>query len=323
MLRARRRVLRLKAMHRTFADLQAEVFRLYAAREYAKALEVIRLESPRFPDRAGDTSYWHIDLTAVLGRTEEAIRAFELAVDAGHWWTPDALRNDPDLKALQGLPDFERLVTVCRERHAAAEASIRPVLRVLEPRSHGPHPLLIALHGGGENATEFSAHWQAAVDDGWLVAVPESSQLRSPNAHAWYDRPRAIHEVRTHYESIGRNQALDRNRVVLAGFSQGGALAIWMALTGTIPVRGFVGVAPPAQDVKEIKSLLEHNVARRVRGYFVVGDNDFVFEGTRQLHDLLRSHDMPVEFELRPSLTHAVPEDFAKSLRRALTFIDS
>lgn len=309
-------------MHRTFADLQAEVYRLYAAREYARALEVVRLESSRFPDRASDTSYWHIDLTAMLGRTEEAIRVFKLAVDAGHWWTPDALRNDPDLKTLQGLPEFERLVAICRERHAAAEAAIRPVLRVFEPRSHGPHPLLIALHGGGENATEFSAHWQAAVDDGWLVAVPESSQLRSPNAHAWYDRQRAINEIRTHYESLRRNQALHLNRIVLAGYSQGGALAIWMAVTGTIPVRGFVGVAPPAQDLKEIASLLEQAAAKAVRGYFLVGDSDFVFDGTRKLYDLLRSHDMPVQLEVRPNLTHEVPEDFAKSLHRALTFID-
>jgi predicted esterase len=308
-------------MARTFADLQAEVFRLYATREYAKALEVIRLESPRFPDRAGDTSYWYIDLTAVLGKTEEALRAFKLAVDAGHWWTPDALRNDPDLKTLQGLPDFERLVAVCRERHAAAEASVRPVLRLLAPRSHGPHPVLIALHGGGDNATEFSTHWQAAVDGGWLVAVPESSQLRSPNGHAWYDRQRAINEVRTHYESISRNQVLDLNRVVLGGYSQGGALAIWMALTSVIPARGFIGIAPPAQDIKEIESLLKYGAARTVRGYFVVGDSDSVFEGTRQLHNLLRSHDVPVELEVRPRLTHEVPKDFAKSLRRALTFI--
>ena len=213
-------MLRLKEMHRTFADLQAEVFRLYAAREYAKALEVVRLESPRFPDRAGETSYWYIDLTAVLGRTEEAIRALKLAVDTGHWWTPDALHNDPDLKTLQGLPDFERVVAVCRERHAAAEASIRPVLLVLEPRSRDPHPLLIALHGGGENATEFSVHWQAAVDDGWLVAVPESSQLRSPNAHAWYDRQRAINgsdPLRIDRQESGSRSHSSRSRRLLAG----------------------------------------------------------------------------------------------------------
>ena len=37
---------------------------------------------------------------------------------------------------------------------------------------------------------------------------------------------------------------IDFERIILGGFSQGGGIAIQLALTGDLPVRGFVVVAP-------------------------------------------------------------------------------
>lgn len=95
------------------------------------------------------------------------------------------MRGDPDLKVLQGDPQFEALVSVCRQRHAQAETSARRELLRLRPGTDPPWPLLMALHGAGGDAEEFSPHWQRATAEGWLVGIPQSSQMIAPGRFGW------------------------------------------------------------------------------------------------------------------------------------------
>ena len=172
------------------------------------------------PERWGDTLYWRGCLTALVGDLDGALRLLKEAVDRGHWWSGGSLRGDPDLKVLQGDPQFEALVSVCRQRHAQAETSARPELLRLRPGTDPPWPLLMALHGAGGDAEEFSPHWQRATAEGWLVGIPQSSQMIAPGRFGWADQDRAAQEIRGHYQTIIRECRVDPGRVIMAGFSQ-------------------------------------------------------------------------------------------------------
>jgi A/B hydrolase-like, N-terminal domain len=216
-----------------FQRLREETFRLYSEDRHADALALVERNSSCFPDRWGDTLYWRGCLTALTGDPAEALRLLEEAVERGHWWSEAALRGDPDLTTLQGQRRFEALVEICRQRHAQAEAGARPELRALRPRADPPWPLVIALHDAGGDAEEFGERWQPAVAAGWLVGIPQSSRMVAPGRFGWDDRDRAVQEIREHFHELVREHPITRDRVIVAGFSQGGATAIGMALSGS------------------------------------------------------------------------------------------
>ncbi len=311
----------------TFSDLQTQLYQLYQSGEYAQALDWATCAASQFPAEGVRTYYWRICMASLINETALALQLFEEALEFGFWYAEVQLREDPDLQPLQGLPEFERLVGVCRKRHAEAQAQAAPDLITLQPEGQcqadlQPCPLLLALHGNYGTAEDSVGFWRSAVSNGWLLALPQSSQVGRSDGYVWNDQDWAVREIQEHFATLCEQYAVDPDRVVMAGFSRGGELAIWLALSGTIEVRGFIVVGPGGPYMNEPDKwvpLIEASQGRGLRGYLVVGEQDvFCYEGTQVLAALLKARDIPCELEVYPNLGHDFPPDFQQSLSRAL-----
>jgi dienelactone hydrolase len=62
--------------------------------------------------------------------------------------------------------------------------------------------------------------------------------------------------VGQHFQVLSEQYPIDRKRVVVAGFSMGGGLAIRLALSGALPARGFVGVGAFLPNIDDLVPLL-------------------------------------------------------------------
>ena len=314
----------------TFSDLERQSYQLYQKGEYAQALDLATREASRFPTEAWLVTYWRICLASLLGEMALALQLLEEALAAGLWYAETQLREDSDLQPLQGLPEFEQLVEVCRKRQAEAQAQAAPALITLQPEdqcqaSLQPCPLLLALHGNYRTAEDSVGFWRSAVSNGWLLALPQSCQVGGSDGYIWNDQDWAVREIQEHVATLCEQYAVDPDRVVVAGFSRGGGLAIWLALSGTIEARGFMAVGPGGPYMREPDKwvpLIEVSQGRGLRGYMVVGEQDiFCYESTQALAAMLRSRDIPCELEVHPNLGHDFPPEFQQSLTRALEFI--
>ena len=316
----------------TFSDLQVQLFQLYQKGEYGQALDLVTHEASRFPAEAWKVAYWRICMTSLLDETTLALQLLGEALEAGFWYAETQLREDPDLQSLQGLPEFERMVEICRKRHAEAQAQAVPDLITLQPEGRcqaglQPCPLLLALHGNHRTAENSLGFWRPAVSMpfGCLLALPKSSQVGSPDGYVWNDQDQAVREIQEHYATLGEQYAVAPDRVVVAGFSRGAELGIWLALSGTIEARGFIAVGPGGPYMNEPDRwvpLIEASQGRGLRGHLVVGEQDvFCYEGTLALAELFKSRDFPCELEVHPNLGHDFPPGFEQSLRRALMLL--
>ena len=291
----------------------------YGEGKYLDALNVTEQLAVEFPDETATTSFWRVCLLSRAGRTDDALRAMSKALEQGLWWSEGQLRADEDLASLQGLPDFERMVTECRTRHAAAQRDSKPDVLVRLPEGEPPYPLLIALHARGGSPERDIRNWMPVLQMGWMLAMPQSSQLGSPNSYVWDDMQTARTEVIALVQKLLEEHPIDKARVILAGLSQGGALAIQMCLSNLLPACGFLSVAPGRIAVETLEELIPS--ARGKRGYLVVGGRDYRYEMTTQMHASLNQHGIPCELENHPEMGHAFPKDFDATLTKALRFL--
>lgn len=292
------------------------LFQYYREGNYADALTVAEKLAMEYPERDANTSYWRICLYSVTGQKEQALRAFDEALKRGVWWAEERLRSDSDFDSLQGDPEFERLVALSNAKHKHAIAD--PELFVYQPDGTGVLPLLIVLHARNSSAERDIPFWKSAIKYGWMLAMPQSSQPSSSLSFVWDDREKALNEITEHINTVIEKYPIDRDKIVIAGFSQGAARAIELVMSDRIKANGFIAVVPGTIDIDEINRWTDSAKARCV---LISGGRDPRYEMFQQIKEIFSKRDIPLMFENYPEMGHDFPNDFEQVLQKAFEFI--
>lgn len=308
----------------TWKDLKARFAQLYEQQEYVQARELVN-EAMKHLSPEWRLYNWRMCMEAKLNDTDQALQTLRESLSRGCWCDPAMWRDDEDLKALEGLPEYEQLLSESQRLFSEARTAGKLELEVLqpEPGTAAPYPLAITLHGDTGNAKDSVPDWQALTKKGWLVAAPFSSQRVAHNGAVWNDHNRVTQEVQAHYTTLREDYALDPERVIVGGFWAGGGQAIRLAVSGALNAKGFVVVGPFLPDLDEITPYLEGAKARGVRGYVVMGlqQGPEMLDQMRTTIDLLNSNGVLCLVEQRPDLEQEFPPDFDLRLEKALAFI--
>ncbi len=111
------------------------------------------------------------------------------------------------------------------------------------PDGEGPHPLVIFIHGGFWKAAYDLAHTGHLCVDivkaGYAVWNVEYRRIGQPGG----GYPGTLDDIRAAAQCLTQIPKLDLNRVIAAGHSAGGQLALWLAASGTITLKGVAGLA--------------------------------------------------------------------------------
>jgi predicted esterase len=311
-------------------DLQTQLQHLYHSGDYREALVLAADGLERFPDHSMLLYYWQITMAARLGNNSQAIVLLRQALTSGGWFGEVLLRQSPSLKALQGSDEFEQLVMLNRELQERDQDRLFPVLTL---RSKGqcqaggvPCALLLALHANGSTAQETVPFWRPAASAGWLVAIPQSSQPMWKNAYIWDDREFTAEEISRHFSTLCKQYSIDQERVVVAGHSMGGEMAIWLALSAAIPAGGFIAFGPGGpfmDDLDNWKPLIQANQDSAMRGYLVIGQEDQTIPSgnVRRLARMLNEAGISCHLEVIPDVGHDFSVEYEASLLRGLDYI--
>lgn len=295
-----------------------EIFALYERKQFEEALERARGFVDQFPANA---SYWIACLLAVTGKPESALDALEDGLAKGGWWPPLMLAMDPDLESIRGSDRFANVAATAESAWKQAFKAT-PEVHIYPPKVQPSGALLVALHGmPGEAADTFARYWTTACDHGAVVAIPESSQPKSPEGgRCWLDDERTDRDLRLVYDQVVSAHHIDPAKVVLCGFSQGARVAITRSLAAKpFKTSGFIAVAPGIRD-HQLDGVLP-SADQNARGVFVVGTDDVVLEPVRAFCSEGTKQGFHWQFHEVPDLAHDFPDDFSIRLAEALTFV--
>jgi len=313
----------------TYADLNQKMIEHFQSGEFQQAFDLIEHEGGKFTAERLQVDYWRMCSAARVDNCAHVVNVADQFHKVGLWMGEIMWRLTPSFKSLQGDAEFERLVTESQKLHAQDAPSDNPVVLKLFPKKPSKKtPLFIALHGNQNSAAGTLPFWKPAVDEGFVLAVPQSKQAMFKGAFMWDDLDVSFEQVKTCLETMKKEIEFDESRVILGGHSMGGFVAIQMALTGELPVHGLIanGPALPFADAPEaLENALISAKERGLRAYFIMGDKDVDIEqgAIRVFVDKMKSAGIPCELEIVPGATHDYNPSYDAAIINAVKFINS
>lgn len=130
-------------------------------------------------------------------------------------------------------------------RYGEAPTSFAHLYR---PSGAGPHPVVVFVHGGCWRAQydlAYGGHLaRALADDGLAVWSVEYRRLGDPGG-GWPGTFLDVGAALDHLRRVAGPERLDLSRVVVAGHSAGGHLALWLAARPGLPAASAVRGGTP------------------------------------------------------------------------------
>ncbi len=308
----------------TASRLQEQFADAYQARDWAQAI-TIGLEIERLTPGRSAHQYNLACLFALGGDGEAALEWLERAVNNG-FSRAELVANDPDLDAVRGSDRFERLVAAVRRNAGAVQAEIErrfnaaPPLLYLPP-GHDPSVparVLIALHGFGDRADGTPMQWRRYAAKLDVALVLPQGVRRVGSGYSWHSVDEAEAVLGLTIDWLEQRASVDRDRIAVAGFSQGGFMA--MALGSRHPDL-FAGVIPVAGGfIPDIDAPPAASGSKVPRYYFMVGSEDEAAPQCRLAADAFREAGYDVRLRELPGMGHVFPRGTSRELRKALLF---
>jgi phospholipase/carboxylesterase len=202
-----------------------------------------------------------------------------------------------------------------------------------EPAGEGPFPALFAMHGWGLSAFDLHGIAPFLAGGRFLVICPQGPhevEIGAINGWGWYEtkpgsRPddekidAAVDELRAFINEACGRYPVDRSKIVLAGFSQGGMMAYNLAMRWPDKFAALVAIATSFPDflyeraknreaIAKLPTLVQHGRA----------DEELSMAKARKSVELLRELGAPVTF-LQYDCRHEICADGVRDLSAFLT----
>jgi predicted esterase len=273
-------------LHRGFQELRFRVFEALGRDGHGEALPLALEAEARYPAK-GEVPFWLACIHCRQGADEPALAALRGGLARGLWWPDEWLLEDDDLAQVRGSTALAEIVAQSARLRAATRPAPEPVvLPAAAPGADGPRAVVLALHGWGQEAGEFAAEWTGVTGRGFAVVAPESTEMLTPGFFVWDDRVAARQTVAEQYRTATAGLETGGAPLILAGFSQGGGLAVDLALEGApAPAAGLLALSTGVEDLEAAPdpARLRRAAKRGMRGRLVAGAEDEALKGARAL----------------------------------------
>lgn len=308
--------------------LRRQFFEAYEHNEVEKGIELGLKADEAKP---GDPLI-HFNLARLYARSgnkERATHWFDMATRNG-FVDIRAAAIDPDLEHIRDEPAYKQ--TIARLHQVLELVEIEPQLIKLEPKdplivlppgldSQKPAPLLVLLHGIAEGAEGISSTWKdAAAERGAIIVAPHAGFKYPEGVPDWGPAQEAEKVVLQGIEFAKSKYKVDSQRVVIAGFSPGGKLALIIGMRNAELIKGVITYAAQYDPwlAKPPTNLSKSSLPRIFLG---VGDIDGMRPGNEQADIDFRHAGLPTKLVVYPNTGHEYPKELSVELPKALEWV--
>jgi len=215
-----------------------------------------------------------------------------------------------------------------KELNARSLANTMATYEIMTPRGYSAdkkYPLVLVLHGDEASILHDKTFWKAdqlkELQEGFIFAFLQSSQIFETNCYSWEDPERARKDIRQLYDQIIGKYPVAADQVILMGMYQGGQMAIDAAIRNTVPARGFF-VCRPSKPENLDKEAVKQAAARGVRGTILTGEGDkTLLTVSEEMSALFKEMGLEHRYIVIPEMGLSIPLDSTEQFRTAVAYI--
>lgn len=292
----------------------------YAKKNWEQAIfyrELVAKMAPLDP-----LNYYNLACCYALDdQKDKAFEALAHSIRYG-WCDTDHIKGDTDLDALR---DDDRYPTML-ESASECDQESQFVYEPASAKSNESVELLIALCGYRGNPRAFGHEWIPVADQLGIpvVALKGSGETDSNGVYGWHKgrNPRELDIEGTAklIDDVIKERGVDPAKVIIVGFSQGGAVALELMAEYPSKYRGALTVAG-GNNVEVFRKWIANAEKSKPRVFMIAG----VLDGNRphSAAELTPIVDAGIrfKFELLPQVGHEMPEDSTKLYIEAIRFL--
>jgi predicted esterase len=309
-----------------YESMRAHLGELFAEQRYEEAVALLEDALPRFPDHVAANAFNLAFLCGRLGETTKGMAALRFALDRGAWFNIYAF-GQPQWNVYREVEGFEGILAANDSLRREAQRNATPGMKVVLPSSYDPdneYPLFIALHGGNGNMEDFSEVWRSdLLSEGFIVAHLQSSLIVSMTGYSWTeDLEVSRSEIADAFRQLGEEYPIDRDRVMVGGFSAGGIAALDVVLRDAFPVAGFVVLCPGRPESFTDTAIIMMR-ERGVRGTILTTEMDPNLPVQREMVASLGAAGFQYQFTVTPNIGHWIPENLGVMIDQAIRHIEN
>lgn len=311
-----------------YSNLASKAFRLYNEGKYIETYQFVTDHRNDFNEYGAHIYNLRYCTACMTGQMEQALNLMKEAIlGHGYWYSYDYLFHEEDLVTIRDRDEFKELADICRQRELEAIASVKSDMLVLKPVDFNhdeKYPLMIILHGNGQNMLISKDSWASDGTKNFILAFPQSSQITFSGAYVWNDYRKGCDEVKSHYQRLLSEKYIDNEKVIICGFSAGTRTALYSILSESVNVKGFIFSGSWLPELDEWEPLFHRIKSKEIKGYIICGDMDKIsMESTKKLAELLEKKGIKFKLHYIKDMWHEYPEDFDKYLDEAIDFIST
>ncbi len=300
----------------------------YAAKQYQEAIahyEQVCAVLPFEPTSRFQLACCH----AQLNQEAQALAALKEAIAYG-WADVDRLKNADDLKSLWTNPTFLGLLDEAKK--CSEETAVIYAGKGIDPKR--PSSAIILLHGLGSGPRSEVPYWKNVADDlGFILIAPKSPIKVNAMLYGWhrpgakdsqaadyYDLPKAKECIEQAIKHAKEKYTLEQERFILAGFSQGGGVALQLLTKNPEKYSGAVAVCSLCQTI-DVASWRAALGKQPFRVALLTGKLDKLHPRTLSAFERLKQAGVIPLLQAWEGVGHEYPSDYRQCLNEALSYV--
>lgn len=313
-----------KKVFSSYEEMRKYIGELYKEQKYQQVIDILEPALDEYPDHIMANTYNLSLMYMHLGKFEQSAQALLIGLEEGIFFSKYAFTADV-WAPLRKSEAFKKFEEQNESKRLEVQNKTDPVIFVVKPEEFSPsqkYPLFIALHGGGGNITEFKNNWASSkLTKDFILVYLQSSQVVAMDGYSWSeDIELSKKEILTAYNEVIKDYPIDKNHVLIGGFSSGAEAALEVVLDNTIPASGFVVLCPPIPNGFSAERIVEAK-KRGARGSLLTTEMDPRLPDQKKMAQVFETEDFPLQFIISPDIGHWFPEDIDKKIDSAIEFI--
>ncbi|WP_105617155.1 alpha/beta hydrolase [Vallitalea okinawensis] len=295
-------------MFKTYKEFDDHITDLWHQDKFNEIIELFKEYMNVFPEDNYDITWGTSLCYASVGDLENAYNTLEDGTKKGYFYPifpNDSLFNKPSYEKR-----FKNLLTTIEVLKLKKQNSAQVEYSLDSPKSYTKDtPLLISLHGWGEDMFFFKERWNSKIiKDKFHHLFIQSSQVGSYSGYCWDNFEKALEDINRVLDIVKETLGFLPENIFTGGFSQGGQVSIDLCFKTNLPIKGVVTLCPDLGDehadceVDLLSSRLKHVT-------IITGEKDEVLEKQKIFVEKLEKADVEHKFTIIDNLGHWFPNN--------------